>query len=103
MRNQFFYTRKEPSAIKIEGKEQEFKIYRDSFNIEKVIRTITMSDERLLVLLDDLHQRYEEVPLKSLKGNPKGTKRELNTFQTEIFLENSDAARFYKLTNIEQL
>ena len=51
--NQFFYTRKEP----IQGTDPlEFKEYLDSFNIEKVIRTIIVENENRLVLLDDVQK-----------------------------------------------
>jgi len=45
--NQFFYTRKEP----IQGTDPlEFKEYLDSFNIEKVIRTIVMENDNRKVI-----------------------------------------------------
>ena len=66
IRNQFFYTRKEP----IEGTDpQEFKEYRDSINLNKVIRSVQMSDDVLVVLLDDMHERVQEVPNINPKNN----------------------------------
>ena len=103
MRNLFYYTRREPSPIKIEGKEQEFKTYRDCFSVSKVIRAVEEEDGRLLVLLDDIHQRPQSVEVRNKQGKVTSIKREMQTFQSEIHLESSDAARFYKLTNIEQL
>lgn len=89
--NQFFYTRTEGD-----------KTFRDSFNINKVIRTVSMEDGKVLVLLDDLHERSQEVPDIDIRTNKmKGTKRQRNTFQSEIYLESADAERFYKTTNID--
>ena len=47
----FFYTRK-----------QDEKVYTDSFNLNKVIRSVQMDDDKLLILLDDAHERSEMVP-----------------------------------------
>lgn len=96
--NQFFYTRKEP----IQGTDPlEFKEHLDSFNIEKVIRTIVMENDNRLVLLDDIHERSTEVPdVNPKNGQIKGYKRERNTYQTEIYLTPEDSERFIKLLNI---
>ena len=90
MKNQFFYTR-------IDGE----KSFKDSFNVSKVIRSITMEDGRTLVLLDDLHERSQDVPDIDVKTNKmKGVKRQRDTYQTEIYLSVDDAARFEKLTSL---
>lgn len=81
----FFYTR-----------NVDDKIYTDSFNINKVIRSVQMDDNKVLVLLDDLHERSEEVP-DVKNGKVVGSKRERNTYQTEINLEGDDAIRFNNL------
>ena len=99
MQNQFFYTRKE--LVSGTPENPEFKEYRDSLNIEKVVRTLTVEDGRLLVLLDDLHERAQQVPDVDPKTNKmKGYKRERNTFQSEIYLDPADAIRFYSLTSL---
>ena len=97
--NQFFYTRKEP----IQGTDPlEFKEHLDSFNIEKVIRTIIVENGNRLVLLDDIHERSTEVPdVNPKNGQARGYKRERNTYQTEIYLSLEDSDRFVKLMNIE--
>jgi hypothetical protein len=97
--NQFFYTRKEP----IQGTDPlEFKEHLDSFNIEKVIRTIIMENDNRLVLLDDIHERSTEVPdVNPKNGQTRGFKRERNTYQTEIYLSPEDSERFVKLMSIE--
>ena len=94
MSNLFFYTRKE--LVSGTPENPEFKEFRDSFNINKVVRSITMEDGRVLVLLDDLHERAQQVPDVDPKTNKmRGYKRERNTFQSEIYLDPADAERFY--------
>ena len=96
MLNQFFYTRKE--LVSGTPENPEFKEFTDSFNVNKVIRTMTMDDGRMLVLLDDLHERAQEVPDIDPKTNKmRGQKRVKNTFQSEIYLDPADAARYYEL------
>jgi hypothetical protein len=97
--NQFFYTRKE----RIQGSDPlEFKEHLDSFNIEKVIRTIIVENGNRLVLLDDIHERSTEVPdVNPKNGQTRGFKRERNTYQTEIYLSLEDSERFVKMMNIE--
>jgi len=97
--NQFFYTRKE--LVSGTPENPEFKEFRDSFNINKVIRSVTIEDGRLLVLLDDLHERAQEVPDVDPRTNKvKGVKRQKNIFQSEIYLDPTDAIRFQQLTSI---
>jgi hypothetical protein len=90
MKNQFYYTRTEGE-----------KSFKDSLNIEKVVRTVTLEDGRTLVLLDDLHERSQDVPDIDPKTNKmKGTKRQRDTFQSEIYLDAADAVRFEQLTSL---
>jgi hypothetical protein len=90
MKNQFFYTR-------VDGE----KTFKDSFNVNKVVRSLTMEDGRTLVLLDDLHERSQDVPDIDLKTNKmKGVKRQRDTFQSEIYLTAEDAARFEQVTSL---
>jgi hypothetical protein len=95
---QFFYTRKEP----IEGTDPlEFKEHLDSFNTEKVIRTIMVDNDQRLVLLDDIHERAMDVPdINPKTGQLKGRKRERNTYQTEIYLLPEDSTRFVEVMNV---
>jgi len=82
----FFYTRK----------TEDDKVFTDSFNLNKVIRSIQMTDNELLIVLDDLHERSEQVP--DVKNNKVvGSKRERNTYQTEIRLYDEDITRFNNL------
>ena len=90
MKNQFYYTRTEGE-----------KSFKDSFNINKAVRTVTLEDGRTLVLLDDIHERSQDVPDLDLKTNKmKGMKRQRDTFQSEIYLNAEDAARFEQLTSL---
>lgn len=88
MRNQFFYTRK------VEDKE-----FRDSFNIDMVIRTVSIESGETIVLLDDLHELTKEVPEINPKTNRvTRLKKVTENVQSEIYLNKEDAERFYKLT-----
>ena len=84
--NQFFYK---------EGEDW------NSFNLEKVIRTVTLQDKSLLVLLDDLHERAVETPNINPKTNKVvGVQRKRDTYQSEIYLRGEDIARFRKATDL---
>ena len=96
MKEQFIYNR----SVSVEG-STETTMVQDSFNITKVIRTMTIEDNKLMVLLDDLHERVQEVPeINPKTGKVGGMRRERNTFQSEIYLDKEDGARFLKLTGI---
>jgi hypothetical protein len=82
----FFYTRK----------TEDDKVFTDSFNLNKVIRSIQMADNELLIILDDLHERSEQVP-DVKNGKVVGQKRERNTYQTEVRLYDEDITRFNNL------
>lgn len=96
--SQFYYTRKEPIAPKTEGEELTFKEYQDSINLNKVIRSIALDEGQRLVLLDDLHERIRETPLKNSQGRVTGYKREKDAFQSEIYLSAEDSLRFVNAT-----
>jgi hypothetical protein len=86
--NLFFYTR-----------EVDGKIYTDSFNLNKVIRSVQVDDNKVLVLLDDAHDRSEDVPDVDPKtGKQRGVKRQRNTYSTEISLVDEDVKRFNNLS-----
>ena len=90
MRNQFFFTRTEGD-----------KTFRDSFNINKVIRTVQLEENKLVVLLDDLHERVKEVPNISTKSNKvTGIRKQVEVFQSEVYLSGEDIERFYEQTKL---
>jgi hypothetical protein len=82
----FFYTR-----------EVDGKIYTDSFNINKVVRSMQVDENKVILVLDDIHERSEQVP-DVKNGKVVGSKRERNTFQTEITLTGEDVKRFNSLS-----
>jgi hypothetical protein len=102
-KNQFLYTRRQPKPLKVEGKEQEFDEFQDSFNVNKVIRSVTHTDGTVIVILDDFNERVTQKPDIDPKTNKyKGVKNVREVVQSEIILSKDDGARFFKLTNIEQ-
>ena len=92
----------------IVGTDAYTKTVYDSFNINNVVRSMTMDDGGMLVLLDDIHQRFENRPkINPTNGNPKKDKhgrviveRVQDTFQSEIMLSAEEAEQFLKLTGI---
>jgi hypothetical protein len=89
--NQFVYTRTEG--------EKKFK---DSFNINKVIRSMEIEDGKRIVVLDDFHERVEQVPDINPKTNKvMGVRRERTTFQSEIYLDVEDAKKFSEICEIK--
>lgn len=94
----FSYKRVEPLAIQVEGQEQQFKTFIDLINLDKVIRVISLPEGQLLVLLDDIHTRTQEVPMTNKKKEVTGYKKENIVVQSEIYLFGEDIERFYKLT-----
>lgn len=88
MKNQFIYT-----AVIAE------KEYKASFNIEKVIRSLSEENGSVIVILDDFNERVTQQPDIDLKTNKfKGYKNVRETVQSEIHLTPEDGARFYELT-----
>ena len=83
----FFYTR-----------EVAGKIYTDSFNINKVVRSMQIDENKVILVLDDIHERAEAVP-DVKNGKVVGSKRERHTYQTEIRLTGEDITRFNNLAN----
>jgi hypothetical protein len=84
---QFAYTRTEGE-----------KTFTDSFNLEKVIRSVEVEDGKRIVILDDFHERVEMVPDINVKTNKVvGTRRERNTYQSEIHLNAEDSKRFIEM------
>jgi predicted RND superfamily exporter protein len=77
----------------------EDKEFRDSFNIDMVIRTVSIESGETIVLLDDLHELIKEVPEINPKTNKvTKIKKVTENVQSEIYLSKEDAERFYKLT-----
>lgn len=93
----FFYSRKIDIPETPEHPAGE-KTFTDSFNLDKVIRSVQLNDNEVIVLLDDIHERSENVPdVNSKTRQVVGTKRERNVFQTEIHIFDEDAIKFNNL------
>lgn len=113
-KNQFVYKREvEIAPVKVDTEKGMLaadgytKIVHDSFNIDNVLRSITMDDGKLLVLLDDLHERNQKVPKVNRQGHPVVNKQgvpqivvERETFQSEIYLSEEEGKTFLKLISI---
>lgn len=98
MKNQFFYTRKEPIQ---DTDPVEYTERVDSINVDKIIRSVQMEDDSIVILLDDMHERTREVPNINPKTNKvSGTKKVTEVYQTEVYLYGEDIERFRNLTNI---
>lgn len=99
-KNQFFYSRMEAVQPVINDKPT-FKSFKSSFNLDKVIRSEELENGNVLILLDDLHQRWQDVEVKNKQGKTTAIKKEVNTYQSELYLtEKQDIEDFYKLTNV---
>jgi hypothetical protein len=100
MKNQFFYKIKVQTGTEKEPKED---IIIGSFNINKVVRSIGLPGDRLLVVLDDFH---EEIVTQPNQINPRTNrvivgKKEKAVVHSELELEPEDKERFMNLLNIE--
>lgn len=95
----------------IEAKEGYSVTEYHSFDVSRILRVITIADDTMLVLLDDLHERYENRP----KVNPK-TQRPLfdkkgeliiervkDTFQSEIHLTKEQGMELLSLIQINKV
>lgn len=117
VKNQFVYKREvevppvqEDTEKGIVGADGYTKVVYDSFNIDNVLRTRTLDDGSLIVLLDDFHERNQEIPKTNAAGQPvfnrKGkmqTKLVKDTFQSEILLSEKEGKTFLKLTAINKI
>ncbi len=109
-KNQFYYTRKEEVKVPTEPSFTstglpyivEIKEYKDSFNVNKVIRSREMEDGTTLIVLDDFHDEMREVPGSHPKTRkPTGVYvKERNTYQSEIVLSKEDGAKLYEIISI---
>lgn len=92
----FIYSRIEKKQMKDPNDnqkviEQEVKL-TDSFDIDRVIRSMSMSEDTMLVLLDDGYESAENVEF--VKNNKVDTKRERIWKQSQIIISGEDCKRF---------
>lgn len=92
MKNQFFYT--------IEGTED--KVYHGSFNPEYVVRSAEYEPGKLVVLLNDFHERTVDEPKREKSGKIT-TQKVRKTINSEIFLSAEDSIRFKAAFEMEPL
>ena len=109
MGKQFFYTRKERVPNPVEKDETSSsssevtyseKVYIDSFNVDLIIRSKELPTGQVIVLLNDLHEQYDNVPMISNSGKVTGMRKEKATYQSEIIIEPEDTERFRKATEV---
>jgi hypothetical protein len=93
MTNQFFYTRKEDDGSH----------FIDSFNVNRVLRTMQDRDGSLAILLDDIHERVFETPIINPKTGLEtgGVTRKRDMTQSTIKVIGDDVIRFKQLTEIK--
>jgi hypothetical protein len=108
-KNLFFYDQKieipstkEINPISSVAPEQEYKIVRNSFNVNKIILTVGISETECLVVLDDFHQEEREIPVAVKNGKTLKTKMVKGMYQSNITITGEDYVRFMKLTSIEE-
>lgn len=90
--NQFIYT------AEVEGKS-----FKASFNINKVIRSMSLETGELVVVLDDFHEQVTQQPDINPKTNKmNGFKQVRTTMQSEILLSVGDAYRFFNILDTEK-
>ena len=94
--NQFIYH----FATKIAGETPESEpvdlMLKSSFNINKIIRSMTQPNGEVVVILDDFNERVHKEPDIDIKTNKmKGYKSVRETVQSEITLSKEDGERFF--------
>jgi hypothetical protein len=103
MRNQFFYTRTvrtEVPATETSEAHIEVREYRDSLNLDMVIRSVTLETGAVVVLLNDIHEQVTQEPIINTHTNKVKGYREIKAnVQSEISLYVEDGRRFFELTN----
>lgn len=101
MKNMFVYTHKEPIQPKEGDTEIKYEISKRYFNINKVVSCYFVEEEnKLAVVLDDFHERIEEVPVRNAKGTITAYKNKPYIHQTFFYLEGEDMERYINLTVI---
>lgn len=106
MRNQFIYTDVITKPPLEEGGVPVIEERKNSFNVDMVIRAITLDDGRILILMDDLHERWQDIPRFQKNGQPlmkngkQVTRKEKDTYQSEIRISKEDGKRYFEIAEI---
>ncbi len=95
----FFYERREKTKDSKEDGVGD-NIYTDGFNTNNVVRSVVLENGTTLVLLNDMHERLEQVA-KGVKNGKMIYTKERNTYQSECILNEKDGLRFRQLTSID--
>lgn len=99
----FIYTRSVTKQVKQSSEEAasvtETISFKESFNLDKVIRSVMRDTETLIVLLDDGHEESIEIvpedrDPKTMKLKREGVKKRL-FLASEIELKGEDIDRFF--------
>ena len=74
---------------------------KESFNINLVTRSGYNQFGQFVVLLNDMHEGVQQVPVTNKKGTITGYKNEKVTLQSEIPLNEEDIERFIETTQVK--
>lgn len=99
MKNQFFYTRKVALEVQVEGEPTKYKDLKDSFSLDIVLLSIETPTGRTVVL-NHVHERVNEVPVRNKKGQVTAVRNERGMYQTEVGLSHEDSERFIMATSV---
>lgn len=104
MSNHFFYTRekvvkkvddkgtaimkKDENGVDTKEFETETKIFVDSFNINKVIRTHMLSEDHVVVLLDDGHEESQVVGQRKKNPNKGSTPDNMEEVKQRVWIQS---------------
>ncbi len=106
-----------PVVKEVDGKEtrvdeatgqfvQETKIRRDSFNVESVLRSYMISDDHIIVILNDGHEESQVVDQTLINAKKPPTKDNIKTDKARVFvaseisLSGDDAKRFFETFDV---
>ena len=98
--NQFYYSRTIIVPPEEGQTEVTTKTLLDSFNINKVLKSYDKGNGERIVLLDDMHKRWQPIEVKNKQGRVTAIKREEDIYQSEFTLSGDDVERFIKATQI---
>lgn len=91
----YFYNRVEEVPNQEDKNITEQIIFRDSFPLNKVLRTIQVADNLVVVVLDDWHE--EKVSFKELEKGRLVEKTEKRIVNTQIPIDGVDEVkRFFE-------
>ena len=100
MKNQFVYKQKVELQISVEGQEKQYKEIQNSFSLDIVLLSIETPTGRTVVL-NHVHERAEQVPIKNKQGKVTAIRNERGMYQTEVALNQEDSERFLKVTSVD--